>query len=173
MLIDIVSRGGNLLLDIGPRADGGIPVVMEERLMQIGDWLRPNGEAIYGTTAWVRPTQWSRGTIPHLEQSEFRAEYDITKLVDHPPAGFATVEAFFTAKGDTVFAILPHWPNGQIELRNIAAPAGSRIELLETHDALHSRTQGKNLLVTLPEGLRSKLPPRHAYVLKMAGIKSL
>ena len=173
MLIDIVSRGGNLLLDIGPRADGGIPVVMEERLMQIGDWLRPNGEAIYGTTAWVRPTQWSRGTIPHLEQSEFRAEYDITKLVDHPPAGFATVEAFFTAKGDTVFAILPHWPNGQIELRNVAAPAGSRIELLETHDALRSRTQGKNLLITLPEALRSKLPARHAYVLKMAGIKSL
>ena len=50
MLVDLVSRGGNLLLDIGPDADGTIPVIMEERLLQIGDWLKVNGEAIYGTS---------------------------------------------------------------------------------------------------------------------------
>jgi alpha-L-fucosidase len=148
-------------------------LVMEERLTQIGDWLRPNGDAIYGTSAWVRPTQWSRGTVPHMEQKEFRAEYDITRLVDNPPAGFATVEAFFTMKGDTVFAILPRWPNGQIELRNVAAPSGSRIELLETHDELQWHAQGNNLLVTLPGELRSRLPARQAYILKMTGVKSV
>ncbi len=67
MLIDIVSRGGNLLLDIGPRADGEIPVVMEERLEQMGSWLQANGEAIYGTRPWKRAAQWSTGTRPHLE----------------------------------------------------------------------------------------------------------
>jgi alpha-L-fucosidase len=44
MLIDIVSRGGNLLLDIGPASDGTIPTIMEDRLIAIGDWLRPHGE---------------------------------------------------------------------------------------------------------------------------------
>jgi len=50
MLVDIVSRGGNLLLNIGPRADGTIPEIMINRLEDIGHWLEKNGEAIYETT---------------------------------------------------------------------------------------------------------------------------
>jgi alpha-L-fucosidase len=53
-LCDKVSRGGNLLLNIGPTADGLIPVIMQERLLAVGKWLSVNGEAIYGSEAWEK-----------------------------------------------------------------------------------------------------------------------
>lgn len=54
LLVDIVSKNGNLLLDVGPEADGTIPTVQMERLQALGAWRKQNGAAIYGTHPWAR-----------------------------------------------------------------------------------------------------------------------
>ncbi len=173
MLIDIVSRGGNLLLDVGPRADGEIPVVMEERLIEIGKWLQANGEAIYGTRPWKRAAQWSAGTKPHLEQSEFMSEYNISKLVDQPPAGTSRVESFFTAKHDIVYAIVPRWPGPELTIQDAALSAGAKCSLLETGATLSLKSAGKSVSITVPPELRWQMPSRESYVLKILGLQSL
>jgi len=52
ILIDKVSKGGNLLLNVGPTADGRIPVIMQQRLADIGQWLAVNGDCIFETRKW-------------------------------------------------------------------------------------------------------------------------
>ncbi len=64
----VTAGGGNFLLCVGPTADGRIPVIMQQRLLEIGDWLKINGEAIYGAKAnpfWPRTFDW--GTITQKE----------------------------------------------------------------------------------------------------------
>jgi alpha-L-fucosidase len=166
MLIDLVSRGGNLLLDIGPTADGRIPVIMQERLAEIGGWLKVNGDAIYGTRNWRKTRQWSEGKVPTFEEKEFMSEYDIRKLVDEPQSGQAHIEAFFTKKGNDVFAIVPRRLPRELRLKDVKATAAT---LLETGDKLPVRTAGGGLAITVPDGLREKLQERVAHCIRLTG----
>jgi alpha-L-fucosidase len=144
---------------------------MEERLTEMGAWLKPNGEAIYGTeTIEGRTRQWSAGRVPSMEEKEFRAAYNITQMVDSPP-GYARVDVFYTRKGDTVYGFFPRWPYAPIELSGVHAPAGAKVSLLETGDTLPSHSTGSTLRIEVPQQLQSKLPHRQAYVIKMEGVR--
>jgi len=94
LLVNTVAKGGNLLLDIGPTADGRIPVIMQERLSQMGAWLKINGEAIYGTHPWRRT---SEGDIRYTSKGE--AVYAITESW---PAHDLALEAPQPSTGATV-----------------------------------------------------------------------
>src|SRR5512140_1530104 len=166
MLVDLVSRGGNLLLDIGPAADGTIPVVMEERLTQIGDWLRVNGEAIYGTRPWKTTRQWSAGDVPKVDYNkEYEAAYDVTKLAGRSEPGQAAIEAFFTTKGSAVFAILPRWPGRRFHIKDVAGVKA--VTLLGSPAPVKFKTAQGGVSIELPD-LPEELLRQPAWVVKLS-----
>lgn len=171
MLIDIVSRGGNFLLDIGPAADGTIPVVMQERLVEMGNWLTINGEAIYGTSTWKNTHQWTDGKIPTFKEGDYMTGYDIKKVVLNPEPGFAKKELFFTMKENYLYVIVPQWPEGKKQIKDLKISPNSKITLLGTDKKLSWKQQGEDLIVDIPKINRNDLAVDHAWVLKISDIK--
>jgi alpha-L-fucosidase len=150
-LLDTVSRGGNLLLNIGPTADGRIPVVMQERLAYLGAWLRQNGEAIYGTRTFRDGAQWSAGRRQEVDTStNYRARYDVEKITLNPEAGDARKEILFTRKGATLYAILPRYA-ATFSIRDLRMGRGGRVTLLGDAGApVKWKQRGADLAIFAP-----------------------
>ena len=154
--VDIVSKNGSLLLNIGPRADGTIPEREQEMLREIGAWLRINGEAIYGTRPWKKfgegPTQVVEGTFSEKQRRDFTPQ-----------------DVRYTAKGDTIYATLLGWPGAGtiVTLRSLTLDAFpteiTRILLLgDSQPLAWERTLG-GLNVTLP----ARPPGSHAHAIRI------
>ncbi len=90
LLIEKVASGGNLLLNVGPTADGRIPAIQQQRLIDIGNWLQLNGDAIYGTRKWA-------GTAQNGALSDVR----------------------FTQKGNDLYVLCTRYPDKPISIEGI------------------------------------------------------
>lgn len=170
VLTDLVSRGGNLLLDIGPAKDGTIPPLMEQRLLEIGDWLKVNGEAIYGTRPAARTCQWTEGRRPEQKYGEYMVKYNLMEQVGQAPRdGVAVKQVFFTQKPDALYAITAGWPGRQLVLHGVRVPAGATVTMLGVPGALAWTMSGDTLTITTPDLGPEGAPCRHAFAFKVAG----
>lgn len=167
-LIDKVSRGGNFLLDIGPDEHGKIPPVMQERLLQMGEWLKLNGEAIYNTRRWKNTCQWSEGRRDYKD----RHGDMLLKITVDPDPGFAVKEVFYSYNPGTnsLYAVLPRYPESKkIILRDIQLPADSKLSLLSVTPELTWKQKGQDVEVELPEYNPSVMKTPYAWAIKISG----
>ena len=124
--VDIVSKNGNLLLNVGPMADGTIPELQQERLLGLGRWMEANGEAIRGTRPWRR--------------AEGRTSEGI--------------EVRFTRGGNALYAILLDRPQGpRVVIESLPVAEGSTVILLGDGRSLDWKREGEHLVIALPDGL--------------------
>jgi alpha-L-fucosidase len=154
-LIDIVSKNGNLLLNIGPRSDGTIPEQIQQVLLEVGAWLGVNGEAIYGTRPWrvygEGPTKVAAGSFHDTDTAKYTAE-----------------DFRFTTKGDALYAIGLGWPDSrEVIIHSLAANLGGAkvqsVSLLGSDAKLQFDQQGDGMHVKLP----AQPPAKYAYALSV------
>lgn len=149
-LCETASRNGNFLLNLSPQADGTINQAQQDDLLQIGQWLQVNGEAIYGTHNWTTASEGA----PSPRNSAAA-----------PPC------YLFTVKDDTLYAIAQSWPGDSALIRSLATGK------VEGKIAGVSLLAGQAPLEFMqdPDGLRIKLPSspigKYAYVFKITGLK--
>ena len=154
MLADIVSKNGNLLLNIPVRGDGSLDDQEVGFLEEMAKWMDVNGEVIFGTRPWQvygeGRTQKKGG---HFNEGSLR---------------YTAQDIRFTTKGGALYAIALGWPeNRKLVVRSLAVPAGriTGLALVGHHGNLEWSQGEEGLVVTMPE----QKPCEHAYVLKIAG----
>jgi alpha-L-fucosidase len=136
-LVDIVSKNGCLLLNVGPKPDGTIPDEEQAILREIGQWLEVNGEAIYGTRPWRKfgegPTQIPAGQF---------SDNDVT---------FTGQDIRFTTKGEKLFAITLGQPNEVVEIKSLAVEKITGVKMLGFEHPLAWSQTDSGLKIEIPK----------------------
>ena len=144
MLVDIVSKNGNLLLNVVQRPDGSLDPEVEEALEQMAEWITVHGEAIYDTRPWG---VYGEGGVRY-KGGHFKEDFS-----------YSSKDIRFTTKGSTLYAIALGWPaDGKLLVRSLATPAGkvTAVSVLGSASGVAWQETDEGLVVTVPEQPVSK-----------------
>jgi alpha-L-fucosidase len=153
MLVDNVSKNGNLLLNVVQRPDGSLDPEVEQMLHELADWSAVHGEAIFGTRPWL---VYGEGTVK-TKGGHFKEDFK-----------YSSKDIRFTTKGKTLYAIALGWPSdGQLLVKSLSAPAGvvGSVSLLGYQDKLEWKQTADGLVVTLP----TQKPSEYTVALRITG----
>ena len=148
-LIANVSKGGNFLLNVGPDGSGIIPPKSVENLLEVGKWLKVNGQAVYGTRPWKvvheGPTDIIIKGTSHRSKSGF--------VFDFKPDDF-----WFTKKDNKVYVIALSKPkDNRILIKSLKGTAVSKISILGISEEIVWKKKVSGLEITLPNMPNSSL----------------
>lgn len=137
-LVDIASKGGNYLLNIGPDAKGNVPQAEVERLRQVGRWLRVNGDAIYGTG----PTLFGAET----------GSLSNTAMDEHGAPKFIPAWRWrSTTAAHKIYIEIIEWPTGPFHLDSVPRKINGAYLLADPHRTpLKVSESGKGIDIQLP-----------------------
>jgi len=172
MLMDIISRGGNLLLNIGPNPDGTIPVIMQQRLLEIGNWLNIYSEGIYDTHQWIKDAQWSEGKRPVFSKSDFHSGFPIYEMTISPKEGNSVKEFWFTKKESNLYAFSPEWPKTKsIFIKDVKPTKETNISLMGCDKSLKYKATSEGIIIDISSiGIRD-LKSQFVFGFKISNIK--
>ncbi len=158
-LIEVVSKGGNLLLNVGPKGDGTWPVESQENLRIIGHWMKTNGEAIYGTTVWNRAKQ-ALHTLPSDNKVTEKDKASMKDAVNDATSKEIVSDYRFTQKGKNVYLFVRSPSTATIDVPELAKSSLEikSLALLGSSSKV-KWTQGRNALqLSLPTVKDPEIP---------------
>ncbi len=153
-LAEIVSKGGNYMLNIGPMATGEVPQQSVANLREVGMWIDVNGEAIYGTTTWE---------IAKEGPTNVNMEGTTARQLEGFTTSFTPRDFWFTKKDDYIYAISLKYPEKKAVIRSFAEKKINSVTMLGSDEKLEWKITKHGLEVMMPE----EKPNSHGYVLKI------
>ncbi len=137
MFVEIVSENGNLLLIVNLDGKGALPGIQENRLREIGAWLKVNGEAIYATKPWL---------VSHQDQH---------------------IRFTQSKNGKNVYAICTRWPEKTLAINSVYLEQNAQITMLGCSANIPWVHKDGHVHLTVPESVRNNKPCDHAWVFKL------